>query len=77
MPPQRSVARWMSPISPLSRDHQEARDDDERETQSPDGDDDGVGLESRTSGPANEIPRTERARTQYGFADMQKKEPAR
>src|SRR2546430_17434447 len=29
--------------------------------------------ESRTSGPANEIPSRESASTQYGFADIQKK----
>src|SRR6266566_2266168 len=37
----------------------------------------GSAAESRTSGPANEIPSRESARTQYGFADIQKKEPVR
>ena len=33
----------------------------------------GSAAESRTSGPANEIPSRESASTQYGFADIQKK----
>src|SRR3984893_11422036 len=38
----------------------------------------GSALESRTSGPANEMPSRESASTQYGFADMvKKKEPVR
>src|SRR4051812_10312903 len=34
-------------------------------------------LERRTSGPANDIPSTASASTQYGFADIKKKEPVR
>jgi hypothetical protein len=37
----------------------------------------GSALESRTSGPANEIPSSENASTQNGLFDMQKKEPVR
>src|SRR3954471_4394325 len=33
--------------------------------------------DSRTSGPANEMPSSERPSTQYGFADIKKKEPVR
>src|SRR5688572_22222954 len=33
----------------------------------------GSALESRTSGPANAIPKSENASTQYGFLDMTKK----
>src|SRR4029079_10747123 len=34
----------------------------------------GSALESRTSGPANDIPSNERARTQYGFVVMMLRE---
>src|ERR1700737_3405313 len=37
----------------------------------------GSALESRTSGPANEMPSNESASTQYGFVDMVKKKPVR
>ena len=37
----------------------------------------GSAAESRTSGPANEIPSTASPRTQNGFFDMPKKKPVR
>src|ERR1700694_887389 len=37
----------------------------------------GSAVESRTSGPAKEMPSSESASTQYGFVDMAKKKPVR